>query len=93
MMAGFSSDLAGAFDFGRCGACLHGVMRGLDPRIHPASTRRPLLLMDCRVKPGNDDGVADMCRTTTTASRRGRMLRGSPTRASTPDQVRGRLSA
>jgi hypothetical protein len=26
------------------------VMRGLDPRIHP------LRLMDCRVKPGNDDG-------------------------------------
>jgi hypothetical protein len=26
------------------------VMRGLDPRIHP------LREMDCRVKPGNDDG-------------------------------------
>jgi hypothetical protein len=26
------------------------VMRGLDPRIHL------LRLMDCRVKPGNDDG-------------------------------------
>jgi hypothetical protein len=27
-------------------------MRGLDPRIHPA---RISSLMDCRVKPGNDD--------------------------------------
>jgi hypothetical protein len=26
-------------------------MRGLDPRIHPLQER-----MDCRVKPGNDDG-------------------------------------
>ena len=27
------------------------VMRGLDPRIHPFRE-----MMDCRVKPGNDDG-------------------------------------
>jgi hypothetical protein len=28
-------------------------MRGLDPRIHPLG--KNLFLMDCRVKPGNDD--------------------------------------
>jgi hypothetical protein len=40
-----------------------GVMRGLDPRIHDDTQRamslRPSLrcsLMDCRVKPGNDNG-------------------------------------
>ena len=39
-----------------------GVMRGLDPRIHEeAQPARPLRLcmlsglMDCRVKPGNDN--------------------------------------
>jgi hypothetical protein len=29
-------------------------MRGLDPRIHLAS-QESFVLMDCRVKPGNDD--------------------------------------
>jgi hypothetical protein len=33
------------------------VMRGLDPRIHHASQRVVSKKMDCRVKPGNDDGV------------------------------------
>ena len=28
------------------------IMRGLDPRIHQENFRA----MDCRVKPGNDDG-------------------------------------
>jgi len=38
-------------------------MRGLDPRIHddrsPSETLRlnsPVLIMDCRVKPGKDSG-------------------------------------
>jgi hypothetical protein len=30
------------------------VMRGLDPRIHPASQEAFSEAMDCRVKPGND---------------------------------------
>jgi hypothetical protein len=32
------------------------VIRGLDPRIHHASQRVVSKWMDCRVKPGNDDG-------------------------------------
>jgi hypothetical protein len=32
----------------KCSA-LSAVMRGLDPRIHP------FRMMDCRVKPGNDE--------------------------------------
>jgi uncharacterized phage protein (TIGR02216 family) len=32
-----------------------GVMRGLDPRIHPPS-QESSEGMDCRVKPGNDGG-------------------------------------
>jgi hypothetical protein len=31
-------------------------MRGLDPRIHPAS-QKGLSAKDCRVKPGNDDSL------------------------------------
>jgi hypothetical protein len=31
------------------------VMRGLDPRIHPLPNNLPSALMDCRVKPGNDE--------------------------------------
>ncbi len=31
------------------------VMRGLDPRIH---LEKRFLAMDCRVKPGNDDGAS-----------------------------------
>jgi len=30
-------------------------MRGLDPRIHPSSQKGFFKMMDCRVKPGNDD--------------------------------------
>jgi hypothetical protein len=30
-------------------------MRGLDPRIHQFSRKAFLEVMDCRVKPGNDD--------------------------------------
>jgi hypothetical protein len=30
------------------------VMRGLDPRIHPERPRL-IKMMDCRVKPGNDE--------------------------------------
>src|SRR5207237_10817124 len=37
-------------DAASCSSTL--VMRGLDPRIH--HLRDALLLMDCRVKPGND---------------------------------------
>jgi len=33
-----------------------GVMRGLDPRIHPFSMAS-FVLTDCRVNPGNDNGV------------------------------------
>jgi hypothetical protein len=32
------------------------VMRGLDPRIHLIFARLFRKGMDCRVKPGNDDG-------------------------------------
>jgi hypothetical protein len=31
------------------------VMRGLDPRIHPLLQKVLRRLMDCRVKPGNDE--------------------------------------
>jgi hypothetical protein len=31
-------------------------MRGLDPRIHQES-EDALRAMDCRVKPGNDEGI------------------------------------
>jgi hypothetical protein len=30
-------------------------MRGLDPRIHDEVRRMPMVVMDCRVKPGNDE--------------------------------------
>jgi hypothetical protein len=33
------------------------VMRGLDPRIHPLRKKALLQVMDCRVKPGNDERV------------------------------------
>jgi hypothetical protein len=33
---------------------MEGVMRGLDPRIHPSLQRVFSKMMDCRVKPGND---------------------------------------
>ncbi|MGH7487428.1 MAG: hypothetical protein ACREMY_17770, partial [bacterium] len=32
------------------------VMRGLDPRVH--RKRLSFVMMDCRVKPGNDGGVS-----------------------------------
>jgi hypothetical protein len=32
-------------------------MRGLDPRIH--QFRRKIFAMDCRVKPGNDQGMTE----------------------------------
>jgi hypothetical protein len=32
-------------------------MRGLDPRIHLALQKSLLFLMDCRVKPGNDEAL------------------------------------
>jgi hypothetical protein len=32
------------------------VMPGLDPGSHPSSQGMFTKLMDCRVKPGNDDG-------------------------------------
>jgi hypothetical protein len=32
---------------------MNGVMRGLDPRIHPSSQES--FEEDCRVKPGNDE--------------------------------------
>jgi hypothetical protein len=31
------------------------VMRGLDPRIHLFSRKPSSKMMDCRVKPGNDE--------------------------------------
>jgi hypothetical protein len=31
------------------------VTRGLDPRVHPFREKRLAKVMDCRVKPGNDD--------------------------------------
>jgi len=31
------------------------VMRGLDPRIHDEIRRALKVIMDCRVKPGNDE--------------------------------------
>jgi len=30
-------------------------MRGLDPRIHQSSRKAFFKMMDCRVKPGNDE--------------------------------------
>jgi hypothetical protein len=33
-------------------------MRGLDPRIHPLREKFLRRWMDCRVKPGDDSGVA-----------------------------------
>jgi hypothetical protein len=33
------------------------VMRGLDPRIH-LLCKAPAKMVDCRVKPGNDDDVS-----------------------------------
>jgi hypothetical protein len=33
------------------------VMRGLDPRIHPALQKSLSFLMDGRVKPGHDERV------------------------------------
>jgi hypothetical protein len=34
-------------------------MRGLDPRIHQSSERILAKMMDCRVKPGNDNPKAN----------------------------------
>ena len=38
--------------------CRPLVMRGLDPRIHLLRKKSLRRRMDCRVKPGNDSGVA-----------------------------------
>jgi hypothetical protein len=37
------------------GATFSNVTRGLDPRVH--HLKKISISMDCRVKPGNDDGL------------------------------------
>jgi hypothetical protein len=46
---GFFSYCDGAYPFS-------GVTRGLDPRVHPLRKSVFAKKMDCRVKPGNDEG-------------------------------------
>src|SRR4051812_45627448 len=46
---GFFSSCDGAYPFS-------GVTRGLDPRVHPLRKSVFAKKMDCRVKPGNDEG-------------------------------------
>jgi hypothetical protein len=48
-----------------------GVTRGLDPRVHLVGNKSLAKLMDCRVKPGNDD----LCRRTL-VRRQGLVTRG-----------------